>query len=129
MTVTKKSRQRKHKAFRRRQGEKWCFVYILRHTLESQPFYVGQTRSHIRDRLDWHIKAIRRKELRGQSLSPAQMAIHEMLGDGLEPIIQIIDRKGIWDVTEAVWIDRFKREGVPILNVDGTVPDHRSHAP
>jgi hypothetical protein len=59
---------------------------------------------------------------RHERLSPVQRWLANLLGTGRRPVIEVLVQKGVRDVTEAVWIDRLRREGVNLLNVDSVVP-------
>lgn len=119
----------KNRPSRHKRRKKWkptklsCVVYILRAEHEGPIYYVGQTRSTLETRLAYHIQAvfeIQRSYVRNHS--PVQKWIRGMLKDGKPIVIEVLDENGIWDVSEAVWIDRLLAKGEPLLNVNGVVP-------
>ena len=57
----------------------------------------------------------------GKRLSPPQEWIKRPLEKGTKPVMTILEEKGVWDVTEAVWIDRLAHEGVHLLNIAARV--------
>lgn len=74
------------------------------------------------ERLRWHFKAIHKRKIAGQRLSPAQQWLYEIEAIGIVPHIEVIDKRGIWDISEAVWIDRLRARGEPLLNVNSVIP-------
>lgn len=122
METRQTSRKKALKAHRRLRRKVWtkksCLVYVLREAPGMPIRYVGQTRVLETERLRWHIKAVRR----GKRTSPAMRWIAALLDQGITPTIEIIDRNGIWDVSEAVWIDRLRRGDADLLNVMSVVP-------
>lgn len=116
MELSKRKQKRRHRAMRRGKPTAWCLVYCLKH--EGRIFYVGQTRQLPEQRLHWHLKDIRKRKAIGRSLSPAQRWL-DSLSD--KPEITVLDRNGVWDISEAVWIDRCRRDGHPLLNVMSVV--------
>jgi hypothetical protein len=102
------------KKAKKRPTKTWCRVYVLREA-EGKPIrYVGQTRLELQDRLRWHFKGIQEHRVNGWGLSKAQKWIASLPAP---PVIELIDAKGIWDISEAVWIDRLRTRGEPLLNV------------
>lgn len=97
-----------------------CIVYCLR-DLSGAVRYVGQTRSSAEQRLKWHFKEIDRKSARNESLSPAQKWLRDLRTIGATPAMEVLSYNGLWDATEAVWIDRMRARGEPLLNVAGFV--------
>jgi hypothetical protein len=57
----------------------------------------------------------------GKKLSPVQIWIKSLTDAGFEPDLVLLEEKGVWDITEAVLIDRFTREGTVLLNVASRV--------
>ena len=113
---TVKSRRatiRKQRAWLRRRPKTACRVYVLRAVEGGPIFYVGQTRLAPSERLRWHIKT-------ADGSTPAKRWIASL---GHAPILEVIDANATWDVTEAVWINRLRERGHPILNVLAIVPD------
>jgi hypothetical protein len=110
--------RRQHRRFRRKQSKSWCLVYVLREAPGKPVVYVGQTRQAPSERLWWHFKAIRQHEARGQPLTRLMKWIRSRPAP---PIIEVIDDNGIWDVSEAVWIDRLRKQGEPLFNIMSVV--------
>ena len=94
-----------------------CKVYTLIDPRLGQVFYVGQTRCNPNKRLRFHYKALNQKLVRRESLSPVLGRIKLLRDMGLKPEIAVIDHEGIWDISEAVWIDRLRSQGARLLNV------------
>lgn len=118
MFVKTKRKDRKNaRKLRRRNGKSWCLVYILKADAASSPVYVGQTRTLPDIRLAYHIEKLNCKMRNYQRLSPVEAWIANIIGSGRKPIIEVIDREGIWDISEAVWIDRLRSQGNALLNV------------
>jgi hypothetical protein len=114
--------QREGRRLRRTHSKSWCFVYGLKSAPDGQFYYVGQTRCAPEMRLRWHLKMLAKNVAIGKRLTPAQAWIRDVLAVGLHPIIEVIDREGVWDVSEAVWIDRLAQAGHPLKNVLSRVP-------
>jgi len=85
--------------------------------------YVGQTMLPIKERLSWHFKGLRQKIRRGLRLSPAERWLDAELEKNHPPTIHMLDERGQWDISEAVWIDRLRHQGHKLLNVQSVVPD------
>jgi hypothetical protein len=101
-------------AKRQNSGKNRCKVYVLREAPGMPIRYVGQTRQTLAKRLNGHMKELRKRQECGLWLSKAQKWIATL---PTPPIIELIDAKGIWDISEAVWIDRLRTRGEPLLNV------------
>lgn len=111
--VGRKKALKQHRRARRKEWSKTrCFVYGLFDGEEC--FYVGQTRLLLDERLRWHLKDVQKRLETGRTLSPAQRKIASM---GSSPRIEMVDEFGVWDISEAVWIDRYLTKGHPLLNV------------
>ncbi len=119
---SRRSQLRKAKAWRKKAAPSHCTIYSLRDPMTGALIYVGQTRSSIQERLRNHLKEVQRGL--GKSLSPVHTRIAQCLPR--LPVIETVDANGIWDVSEAVWIDRLRRDGHPLLNVLSVVADPRS---
>ncbi len=119
--LSRRKALRRHRSLRRKQCRTWCQVYVLREFPGSPIRYVGQTRMLPSERMRWHFKGIHRKKSAGQRLSPVQQWIYDNDAMGIPVEIEVIDKQGIWDISEAVWIDRLRRDGHPLLNVAGIV--------
>lgn len=122
--VTEKTLLRR-KAARKAKKVLWnsCRVYTLRDPRDNSIHYVGQTRHFdVKSRLTTHLRKLETERRCKKKLNPCQVWISSLLEAGMAPEIHIIDNTGIWDVTEAVWIDRLLREGHPLKNVAGIVP-------
>ena len=61
----------------------------------------------------------------GRRLSMAQQWLRNVMAMGRTPIIEVIDPDGVWDTSEAVWIDRLIAAGHPLTNVLSLVPEPR----
>jgi hypothetical protein len=109
----------KHKRFRRKQAKNWCQVYVLKETRNGPPKYVGQTRQMPAERLRYHVREMQRA-LIDCNLTPVQAWLARLLP--ALPIIEVIDANGIWDISEAVWIDRLTTAGNQLYNVASRVP-------
>jgi hypothetical protein len=70
------------------------------------------------ERLRWHFKTLRKDINQGRRLSRVQQWLSSL---DSPPIIEVIDPKGIWDISEVVWIDRLRNAGHPLLNVQSLV--------
>lgn len=108
---------------RRSKAKSWCLVYALREA-EGMPIkYVGQTRILPANRLRFHIKAATERVQKRERLSPVQGWVHSLLLAGKEPVIEVLDGNGVWDVSEAAWIERLIAGGERLLNVSSVLPD------
>jgi hypothetical protein len=56
-----------------------------------------------------------------ERLSPVETWVANIIGNGGMPIIEVIDKQGMWDISEAVWIDRLRMQGCKLLNVSSLV--------
>ena len=99
-----------------------CTVYTLRRDPDGPIYYVGQTRCQLHIRLEFHIQKVFQNQHADRKDSPIQAWIRSMLKEGKPVLIQALDENGVWDVSEAVWIDRLLAKGEPLLNVNGVVP-------
>lgn len=118
--MSKKVERRLDRRYRRKQAKNWCQIYVLREYAGGPIRYVGQTRQSAEMRLWWHFKDLKRCKETGRKLTPVKRWI-----DGLTspPVIDVIEPQGIWDISEAVWIDRLLQRGEPLLNMASLVPD------
>jgi hypothetical protein len=107
----------KAKKFNAPQRKGFCSVYGLRCPKTGDIVYVGQTRCVLFRRLGWHWKNLNACIGHGRGLSPVQRWLREQRAAGLNVEIVLVDDKGIWDASEAVWIDRLTRDGIKLLNV------------
>ena len=102
-----KSKLRKaHKRLRRKSDRKFCYVYGLT-DYTGKIFYVGQTRMLLEDRLAWHFKDARNPKTR----------VHKYMNSTMGVEIFMIDSNATWDVSEIIWIDRYRQRGHELLNV------------
>lgn len=108
--------KREARRIRRAHSKAWCLVYVLREAPGKPPRYVGQTRTLPENRLWWHFKGARQAREQGKRLTAAQRWIDGLVTAGTPPIIEVIDKNGIWDISEAVWIDRLRQAGADLLN-------------
>ena len=116
MHWSNKKTKRKHRHLKRSKPKIWCQVYVL-HAGDGLPRYVGQTTLVPEDRLKYHLNDVGKRRARKQRLSPVGTWISGLMASGRYPVLDIIDPNGIWDVSEAVWIDRLRRRGADLLNV------------
>ncbi len=124
--MSKRFARKQDRKSRRKKAKSWCQIYVLRERADSPVRYVGQTRQSPDMRLWWHLKDLKRTKEQRKRLTPVKSWL-----DGLSnpPVIEVIDLDGIWDITEAVWIDRLIARGEPLLNLasvvrkaEGTLP-------
>jgi hypothetical protein len=54
-------------------------------------------------------------------LSPVQWRLQFLREQGIKAQIDIIDNHAKWDISEAVWIDRLRAQGMKLLNVASVV--------
>lgn len=83
-----------------------CFVYGLIDGYGAIR-YIGQTRSDLQRRLALHLKDCRKSD------SP----VNVWLRGALDVNIFMIDSNATWDVSEILYIDRYRREGHELTNV------------
>lgn len=81
-----------------------CTVYGL-YDEQDRLRYIGQTRLSLERRKKWFYKGIRQAFRRGSKLA------------GNEFEIRGIDYDAIWDVSEVIYIDRYRQAGANLLNV------------
>jgi hypothetical protein len=108
--IAQKAKAKKRAIRRKRRAAKplssSCVVYALKDA-GGRIVYVGQTRSSIEARMDYHRKSA------CKTGSPIQRWLCEN-----EATIHVIDKDGIWDVSEVVWIERSRVAGEPLLNAN-----------
>jgi hypothetical protein len=114
--------RRKNDADARKANGKRCTVYCMVDLLGGDQVYVGQTRTSLETRLLHHIQFAIKAEDRGIKLSPVQRFILERNTTGDLPLMTVLQRNAVWDIAEAVWIDRLTRDGAKLLNVASRVP-------
>lgn len=100
--------KRKSRKFRKKHGydKSLCYVYGLRNSF-GQIGYIGQTRLDLEKRLRWHFKA----SVDGKT------RLHKWIRGSMGVEIFMIDSNATWDVSEILWIDRYRREGHDLMNV------------
>lgn len=86
--------------------KKLCHVYGLRDAF-GRIGYVGQTRIDLKRRLRLHFRDAEKGK------TPVNKWINSTMG--VE--IFMIDSNATWDVSEILWIDRYRREGHDLCNV------------
>jgi hypothetical protein len=118
MQISRGRLLKQHRSLRRKKPKTWCIVYILREAPGMPARYVGQTRLDPAERLRWHLKDVRKRQEGSLRLSPVKAWIADL---SAPPIVEVLDANGIWDVSEAVWIDRLRTRGEPLLNVQSVV--------
>ena len=115
--LSNKKTKQKHKLLKKREG--WtktsCIVYVLRCPVTRDIRYVGQTRLSAEVRLKWHIKNSKKRS------APVSRWIKSL---EYAPIIEIVDSKAVWDITEAVVIDRLIKNNHKLLNVCSVIKDY-----
>lgn len=112
--------RKRDRSFRRKQSKTWCRVYVIRAHKDGPVRYVGQTRQSVEMRLWWHFKEIRRCHERGQKLNDFKLWLEGLTEP---PFIEAIDEDGVIDISEAVWIDRLRRQGESLFNKASVIPD------
>lgn len=112
--------RKRDRSFRRKQSKTWCRVYVIREIEGGPVRYVGQTRQSAEMRLWWHFKDLRKCQARGLPLSKFKLWLESLPSP---PVIEVVDEKGVWDISEAVWVDRMRQRGEPLFNVASVVPD------
>jgi ABC-type xylose transport system substrate-binding protein len=115
-------RKARHRRLRASKPRNWCLVYGLKSDPDGEFYYVGQTRSLPEVRLKHHIKQLTKDMRSGTRMSQAQQWLRNVLAMGRSPIIEVIDPNGVWDTSEAVWIDRLIAAGHPLTNIASRVP-------
>lgn len=114
--ITKKTRLRR-KAARKAKKALWnsCRVYSLGDPRDNSIHYVGQTRHFdVKDRLVTHLRKLETERKYKTKFNPCQVWIITLLEAGVTPEIHLIDDRGVWDVIEAVWIERYRVAGHPL---------------
>lgn len=91
---------------RGRYDRKLCFVYGLLDAT-GQIRYVGQTRTSLAKRLERHFT----------DALKANSPVCKWLRQTRDVQIFMIDSNATWDVSEILWIDRYRRDGHDLLNV------------
>jgi hypothetical protein len=121
--------KRRKKLKHQRKKKNWCYVYAIHHGDENGPIiYVGQTRLIIEDRLSFHYKDIKKASHQNKKLSPFHKWLNKAINENYKVSISCLDENGIWDISEAVWIDRLIASGHPLLNVASVVGNHKEYA-
>jgi hypothetical protein len=111
-TLSRKAWRRK----KRKLDKKFCLVYALQDS-QGNIRYIGQTRLLLRDRLKWFYKAIGRKKRANQRMSPVEKWIDHLLMYEIYPQMILLDGNATWDVSEILWIERYRVKGAQLLNV------------
>lgn len=112
------SKSKEKKEWRRKRSKmpkSFCQVYGLCGS-DDKIVYIGQTRLSLPERLKWYYKQINRKIARHQRLSPVESWIDNLRLFEIEPKIIIIDNNATWDISEILYIERFKNTGHDLLN-------------
>jgi hypothetical protein len=116
MELSKRAKKRKWRRVLRRSHARFCIIYGL-YDLCGNLRYIGQTRQMPEERLKWFHKQIDRAYARGKSLSPVLSWIDDCRYRNDPVEIKIIDANATWDVSEIIYIDRARGEGIELLNV------------
>jgi hypothetical protein len=122
--MTSKERKKlkgKHRRFLRTKAKNWCTVYALKDDTGTTR-YIGQTRMILAERLALHWKQMLKDLRTANTLSPCQQWLLEMRQAMRIVTIEVIDPEGVWDTSEAVWIDRYLFKGADLTNVLSRVP-------
>lgn len=108
-----------HKRKRRQQikPRAACLIYGLCDPGTDNIRYIGQTTLTMAKRFGWHLRTIRKNLKIGKRLSPVQSWLYHLDKDGKRPDFKRIDEAGTWDVSEIIWIERYRIAGHPLLNV------------
>lgn len=86
---------------------KFCRVYgLMDYTGKIR--YIGQTRCTLESRLKLHFE---------EASKNPKPALAQWLNGTYNVEIVMIDDNATWDVSEILWIDRYKRDGADLLNV------------
>lgn len=126
MASTKELKRQARRA-RRLNSQSWCLVYGLSEAPGMPIKYIGQTRSDPELRRRWHMKLAMQRVHRGERMSAVEGWVHSLIEAGKEPHIEVLDRNGVWDLSEAAWIERSIAGGARLLNVASVVADRISH--
>jgi hypothetical protein len=112
--LSNKKAKQKHRLLKKRQG--WtktsCIVYGIRCPSSGDLRYIGQTRSDVLSRMKWHKKSSR------SGNAPLYVWWRQL---EVDPTIEVIDSKGIWDVTEAALIERAISKGARLLHINSVI--------
>lgn len=111
--MSKKNDRRNHRRLRKRMGRSFCMVYGLAGP-DGKVRYIGQTRQTPSDRLDWYYRGINNPRKR---TSPVQRWFEHILRLGHEPQLIVIDSNATWDVSEIIYIERYRASCHELLNV------------
>ena len=84
----------------------WCRIYCLRENGSNQIRYVGQTKLSISERFYFHIFLHRHTSDVCKWIDSLSSA----------PDVDCLDENGTWNFSEDLWIERFRRQGHPLLN-------------
>lgn len=95
-----------------RKSKQSCIVYGL-YDFNNNLRYIGQTRLEIESRKKWFYKGIKQALKFGNKLTPVDRWIHT----GNQFDIRIIEENATWNVSEIIYIDRFRQAGAHLLNV------------
>ena len=85
-----------------------CYIYGL--CDETGVRYIGQTRNTIEDRFKYHKKSA----LPTSQNCASDLSVWIRGGDRW---ITMIDEEATWDVSEIIWIERYRQKGSKLLNV------------
>lgn len=100
---------------RRTMPKSFCQIYGLCDA-DGKVRYIGQTRLLLPERLKWYYKQIDRKIGRHQRLSPVESWIDNLRLFEIQPTIVLIDNNATWDISEILYIERFRNSGHDLLN-------------
>lgn len=87
-----------------------CAVYGL-HNGDGVVMYIGQTKTSLLLRFSYHKKAAKT----GLTDLYHWWRWNEAAGKNIEMIV--LEANAIWDFTEVVWIERYRKEGRPLCNM------------
>lgn len=101
----KKRRRMSRKKRKGTYDRKTCLIYGLAAD-DGRIRYVGQTRMTLKRRLAYHFK----------NCHKSNSAVNRWLRGAKGVEIALLDDNGTWDVSEILWIDRLRSQGVDLLN-------------
>lgn len=99
--------KRKSRKFRgKRYDKKLCFVYGLIDAY-GRVGYIGQTRTSLAKRLKYHFK----------DAANGKTEVHKWIQSTHGVDIFMVDSNATWDVSEILYIDRYRRAGHNLTNM------------
>ncbi len=114
--MNKKRQRRMWKRHVRKQPRSFCVVYGLCGP-DGRVRYIGQTRQRLEDRLQYFYKQIANKRIAKERLTPVEKWVDSLSFHGIDAQIMPIDTNATWDVSEIIYIERYRAAGFDLLNV------------